>query len=185
MKSQVKSTWTEYETELLCRCGEQQQSYRECKSGKNYVNQFWCNSNDMSPFKLNQCEQCQQLDDYAYNDNYYIDQDSSDYSDYSSSYSSSTLDSYEYAYDVSMTQYLVLFILISQNAGNVITNNVHLRLLMSTMPSTVHVKYQQNTDRQIATILVTVLKWTITSMSRQIFHCQVKFSQFQLLKKYF
>ena len=110
MKSEVQSSWTEYETELMCRCGEQQQSYRECKSGKNYVNQFWCNSNDMSPFKLNQCEQCQQLDDYAYNDNYYIVEDSSDYSDYSSSsYSSSTSDSSS-AYDVSMTQFLVLFI---------------------------------------------------------------------------
>ena len=98
MKSQDQSRWTEYDTEPMCRCGEQQQSYRECRSGDKYVNQFWCSQNDMSPFKFNQCEKCQQLDDYAYNENYYIgNDDSSDFYDYSSDYSTSS----NYGYNVS------------------------------------------------------------------------------------
>ena len=44
---------------------------RECKTDTEYVNQYWCDPKDLSPIKLQRCESCEVLSDYAYNENYY------------------------------------------------------------------------------------------------------------------
>ena len=89
LKAEPNSTWTSFTETVYCQCNNYNQHDRECKNGDEFVNQFWCDSRDMSPIERQRCETCPtwQESDYAYNENYYELNEDVSY-DYSSNYQS-------------------------------------------------------------------------------------------------
>jgi len=89
LEAKSNATWTSFTETTYCQCNNYNQYDRECKNDDEFVNQFWCDSKDMSPIKRQRCETCLtwQESDYAYNENYYELNGEASY-DYSSYYQS-------------------------------------------------------------------------------------------------